>query len=337
MTQIAVIILNYNGQEFLKKFLPSVIEYSDQASIVVADNCSTDDSISLLKNSFSSVEVIEIHENLGFSGGYNYALKQVTADYFVLLNSDVEVTKNWLAPMKSMLESNPQVGAVQPKILSYSNRNTFDYAGAGGGYIDKLGYPFCRGRIFNEIENDNGQYDDEVSVFWSSGACMMIRSKVYAELQGLDEDFFAHMEEIDLCWRILRKGYNIKYTGMSVVYHVGGGTLSSTNPRKTYFNFRNGLSLIVKHLPPTEIFWKLLVRLFLDWIAAIKFLMDGSFLHSGAVFKAHFHWMIQLKRDFHKRSELSKTLPFIKEPMYNKSIVWDFFVRKKKEFQKLDF
>lgn len=222
MTQVAVVILNYNGREFLTKFLPSVIQYSDNARIIVADNNSTDDSLNILEKLFPSIERIPIQQNLGFAGGYNFALRHINTKYFVLLNSDVEVTQNWLTPMLTKMESDPSIGAMQPKILSYSNKNKFDYAGAGGGFVDALGYPFCRGRVFSEVEEDTGQFNDDVPIFWSSGACMMIRSDLFHELNGLDDDFFAHMEEIDLCWRIHHKGFNVLFTGQSLVYHVGG-------------------------------------------------------------------------------------------------------------------
>ncbi|MBK5279827.1 MAG: glycosyltransferase family 2 protein, partial [Bacteroidia bacterium] len=276
MTQTAVVILNYNGEELLRKFLPSVLKFSENARIIVADNNSSDKSVEVLTKEFPQVEVIRISSNLGFCGGYNYALSKIEAKYFVLLNSDVEVTENWIEPVVTLFENKPTVGAAQPKILSYSNRQLFEYAGAGGGFIDTLGYPFCRGRIFNSLEIDKHQYDDTLQIFWATGACLFVRAELFRKMEGFDEDFFAHMEEIDFCWKLNRAGYSVLYQGASTVYHLGGGTLSVSNPRKTYLNFRNGLSLIVKHLSTGHLLWKLPIRIFLDWVAIIKYMFQGS-------------------------------------------------------------
>lgn len=310
MSRTAVVILNYNGEKLLPEFLPSVIRFSGLAQVIVADNASTDRSIEILKQEFPSVRVIVLDQNYGFCGGYNRALAQVDADYFVLLNSDVEVTENWLGPLTEILDRENSVGAVQPKILSYRDKNLFEYAGAGGGYIDQLGYPFCRGRILNTVETDTGQYDDTCQIFWATGACMMIRAELYREFGGLDEDFFAHMEEIDLCWKLQRRGVQIQYSGRSTVYHLGAGTLGYSNPRKTYLNFRNGLSLIYKHLDPAELFYKIPLRLVLDWAAALMFLVKGQFAHAGAVVSAHWDFARSFQANSNKRRELRAKYPF---------------------------
>jgi GT2 family glycosyltransferase len=325
MSVIAVVILNYNGKVYLEKFLPGVVQYSPDAKIIVADNGSNNDSLSIIPE---SVEVIRIEKNLGFCGGYNYALSRIDADYFVLLNNDVEVTKNWLTPLKDLLDKNPAIAAVQPKILSYRQKDTFEYAGAGGGFIDALGYPFCRGRIFDTVEKDQGQYNDTVPVFWATGACLMIRAKLYKELGGLDEDFFAHMEEIDMCWRLKRRGYQVYYCGLSTVFHVGGGTLSVGSPAKTYYNFRNGLSLLIKHEPAMKLLWKLPFRIFLDWVAALKFLV-GQPSHAWAICRAHFYTLIHLRKNWKKRVNPTKPVPEV----YPGLMIWKYFVLGKKTYQ----
>src|ERR1044071_7927501 len=286
MNQIAVVILNYNGKAHLEKFLPGVVRYSPEARIVVADNGSTDDSLTYITKYFPGVEIIDNGSNLGFCGGYNHALKKVSAEYFLLLNNDVEVTEGWLKPLLDILGRDQNIAAVQPKILAYRQKNRFEYAGAGGGLIDALGYPFCRGRIFDTTEEDHGQYNDTLPVFWATGACLMIRSKLFHELGGFDEDFFAHMEEIDLCWRLKRRGHKIYYCGSSTVYHLGGGTLAAGNPTKTYYNFRNGLDMLIKNQSGGQLLWKLPLRLALDWVAAVKFLL-GTPAHAWAVMRAH--------------------------------------------------
>ena len=335
MTKVAVVILNYNGCDLLRKFLPSVVQHSTPARIIVADNCSTDGSRELITRDFPAVELISFATNLGFSGGYNDALKDLDADYCVLLNSDVEVTSGWLGPLIRVLDENPQAVAVQPKILAYQNKNAFEYAGAGGGFIDTLGYPFCRGRLFHSIEHDLGQYNDTIEVFWASGACSMLRLKLYNELGGLDEDFFAHMEEIDLCWRFQRAGHKIFYSGLSTVYHVGGGTLSASNPKKTYLNFKNGLSLLYKNLSPAQLIIKLPIRIMLDWVASLKFTLSGSFQDGRAVFKAHRHFFVGWNKEKIKRKQLAK-IGYKKLPnQYPGSIVWDFFIAGKRKYSQL--
>lgn len=329
MIPVAVVILNYNGLDWLQKFLPNVIAFSPEARIVVVDNGSTDDSISILRKNYPAVEVIENGENLGFCGGYNRGLSKVDAGYFVLLNNDVEVTQGWLKPMKDLLDSNKNIAAVQPKILSYRNKEMFEYAGAGGGFIDSLAYPFCRGRVFESVEKDEGQYNDTVPVFWATGACLMIRSKFFKELGGFDEDFFAHMEEIDLCWRLKRKGFQVYYCGISTVYHVGGGTLAVANPGKTYYNFRNGLAMLIKHQRGTQLLWKLPVRVFLDWVAGAKFLL-GSPSHTWAIVRAHWYVFTHIGRILAKRKAL-KDLNFEVSEIYPGSLIWSYFVKGRKK------
>lgn len=303
MIETAVVILNYNGKHFLQKFLPGVIAHSGAAKIIVADNSSTDDSIPFLTENFSNqVQILKLDSNSGYCGGYNNALKQIQAEYYVLLNSDVEVTPDWIDPVISLFKQNASIAAAQPKILSYHTRNEFEYAGAAGGFLDTFGYPFCRGRIFNTFEKDNGQYNDTRPVFWATGACLFIRSEIFHRFGGFDEDFFAHMEEIDLCWRIQRSGLQVFYAGHSHVYHVGGGTLSKSNPRKTYFNFRNGLSLLVKNLPVGQLYWKIPIRLILDWAAALKFLVAGFPADAWAVVQAHGSFIKNLGHDYGKRT-----------------------------------
>ena len=338
MTRTAVVILNYNGRDWLKKFLPSVIQHRDDARIIVADNNSTDDSRDILTREFPDAEQILISQNLGFCGGYNFALKQVDADYYVLLNSDVEVTPGWLEPMISLLEQDATIAAVQPKVLSYYHKDSFEYAGAAGGFIDALGYPFCRGRIFNAIEKDKGQYDDTIPVFWATGACLVVRSELYKRMGGLDEDFFAHMEEIDLCWKLNRAGYAMYYQGQSTVYHVGGGTLAALDPRKTYLNFRNGLTLVLRHLSTTELVYKLPLRMTLDWIAALKFLADGSASNARAVLKAHADFIKHFRKEVRKRKALQKELPGFRAAwIYPRLLIFDFYLRGKKFFSELHF
>lgn len=309
MSKVAVVILNYNGEKLLRQFLPSVIQHSTLATVIVADNGSDDESIKLLTSEFPSVALIQLRENFGFCKGYNEALQQVDADIYILLNSDVEVTPHWLEPMLELFECDHHIAAVQPKILSYSLRNKFEYAGAGGGLIDVLGYPFCRGRVFQHIEEDHGQYNDEREVFWASGACIAIRSSVYHQHNGLDEDFFAHMEEIDLCWKIHRTDKKVFYTGKSTVYHLGAGTLSYQSPRKTYLNFRNNLSMLVKHYDSMELLWKFPVRIILDWMAALMFLLKGDAANGGAVLQAHVSIFKNLNILSGKRKALKSAYP----------------------------
>lgn len=286
MKQTAVVILNYNGAGMLRRFLPSVIEYSHEASIYVADNGSSDESCDVVRNEFPAVKLMVLDHNYGFAEGYNRALAQVDEEYAVLLNSDVEVTRGWLSPMTQFLDSNPEVAACQPKLLSFKQKAFFEYAGAAGGFIDKWGYTFCRGRIFNTVERDSGQYDDTTDVFWATGAALMIRNEVYKNNGGLDGRFFAHMEEIDLCWRLRSRGYRIACVPQSHVYHVGGATLKKENPQKTYLNFRNNLLMIYKNAPDCQLKKIMLFRKVFDNVAALKFLASGDYAAFKAVRKA---------------------------------------------------
>lgn len=335
--KVAVVILNWNGRKFLEQFLPSVVaNNSSYSEIIIADNASTDDSIDFLKKNYSALKIIQNTENGGFAKGYNDALKHVNADYYVLLNSDVEVTPNWIDAVIDLMEKDKQIAACQPKLLDFNRKNYFEYAGAAGGFIDKFGYPFCRGRILEKIEEDNGQYDDVREIFWASGACLFVRSECYHFVQGFDEDFFAHMEEIDLCWRLKNLGYKIMYCPDSIVYHVGGATLNKINPRKTFLNFRNNLILICKNHPPEYFILKLFTRMVLDGIAGIKFLLSGQVSHCLAVIKAHFSFYGSLRKTLEKRRELKKQIKhYTTTAVYLHSIVADFYIRGKKTYKKL--
>lgn len=323
MTKVAVVILNYNGQKFLEKFLPSVVENNDGYEIIIADNASTDNSIDFLRNTYPNLKIIQLSSNQGFAGGYNSALQEIKADYYVLLNSDVEVSKNWVKPIIDLMKNDTLIAAYQPKIRSYHQKTHFEYAGAAGGYIDWLGYPFCRGRIFDSYEQDFGQYDDTKEVFWATGACMFVRAEVFHQLGGFDAHFFAHMEEIDLCWRMKNAGHKIMYSSVSTVYHVGGGTLHKSNPRKTFLNYRNGLAMLYKNLPSNKLFSTILIRLILDGISGIKLLIDGSFADFLAVIKAHFAFYAMIPK-------LERKSPKNVNGIYQKSIVWEYFVKKQK-------
>ncbi len=329
--KIAVVILNWNGRKLLERFLPSVIEHSKEAGIYVADNASTDDSVKFLESNYPEVKVIKNTENSGYAGGYNQALKFVEEDIYILLNSDVEVTENWLEPIVKVFQEESRTAAIQPKILDYKKKDHFEYAGAAGGFIDKFGYPFCRGRIFQELEEDHGQYNEDRYIFWASGACLAIRKSAYEEVGGLDEDFFAHQEEIDLCWRLLNKGYKIKYVSSSRIFHVGGATLQDMNPKKTFFNFRNGLFLLLKNVEPSKLLYVLLVRMILDGIAGIRFIFEGKFNHFFAILKAHSSFYRHYGR---MRKKRPKEFIFRKYYLVS-SVVYSHFVLKKNKFNNL--
>ena len=295
--RIAVAILNYNGINHLKKFLPSVVKYSDKkiSELYVIDNNSSDGSINFLERNYPDITIIKNQKNFGYAKGYNLGIKKINSDYLVLLNNDVKVTKNWLNPMYKGLEENDRIGSCQPKILSLNNKNHFEYAGASGGYIDYLGYPFCRGRIFNTIEEDNGQYDDKTEIFWSSGACMMIRNKLFKRVGGFDERFYAHMEEIDLCWRIKRMGYSNFCYPESKVYHLGGGTLQYDNPKKTYLNFRNNLIMLFKNESLISLTIKFPLRLLFDFFSIFYFMISKkSLTHPFSIIRAYFNIILKI-------------------------------------------
>lgn len=334
----SVVILNWNGAEMLRRFLPSVIAYSqgEGVEICVADNASSDNSCEVIEREFPEVRLIRLSENYGFAEGYNRALQQIDAEYVVLLNSDVEVTSGWLEPMTDYLDKHPQVAACQPKLLSFQEKSCFEYAGAAGGFIDKYGYPFCRGRIFDVVESDRGQYDDIIPVFWATGAALLIRLQVYCEVGGLDGRFFAHMEEIDLCWRLRSRGYGIVCLPFSRVYHVGGATLKKENPRKTLLNFRNNLIMLYKNLPENELYRVMRVRLFLDYLAAFVFLLKGDKNNSLAVLRARKEYMsmrflFKAERDENLRSASLVSIP----ERFEKSILWWAKVRRCKFFSDL--
>lgn len=337
MKKVAVVILNWNGVKLLEEFLPSVVNsIPDYAEIIIADNNSSDDSVNFVRNKYPDLRIIQNPKNGGFAKGYNQALKEVNNEYLVLLNSDIETPPNWIEPVFDFMESNPDVGAAMPKILQYKSKGEFEYAGAAGGFIDKWGFPFCRGRIFNELEEDNGQYNDNTPVFWATGACMFVKNNLFKQLGGFDEFFFAHMEEIDLCWRIQRAGYKIFAIGESHVYHLGGGTLNKISPRKTFLNFRNNLLLLIKNHSPKYFFIKLIQKLILDGIAGLKFLLEGNPKHTWAVIKAHFSFYAALPKYLKIRSELNKTLinKDIKG-VFDASIVSKHFLKGVKNFSSL--
>lgn len=329
--KVAIVVLNWNGRALLEEFLPSVVRYSPEAEVIVADNASTDDSVSWLQENFPQVQIIQNEKNAGYAGGYNLALKNLDQDIFILLNSDVEVTEGWLSPIIRIFESDEKVAAVQPKLLDYKNRGYFEYAGAAGGFIDKFGYAFCRGRIFESLEKDSGQYNEDAEIFWASGACLAIRKTAFYEAGGLDEDFFAHQEEIDLCWRLKNLGYKIKCCGNSRVYHLGGATLSNMNPQKTYFNFRNNLFLLLKNLPARNLIPVIFARMILDGLAAFRFLFKGQFPHFFAVFRAHISFYSAALAMWRKQKGLSKSANYYAI----RSIVFAYFLQQKKEFRKL--
>lgn len=334
---VAVVILNYNGKKLLQQFMPSVLANSPGALICLADNASTDDSVTFVKQEYPQVQVIAIKENYGFAKGYNEALKQVQADYYVLLNSDVEVTPHWLEPVIAEMEADKKVAAVQPKILAYTKKDSFEYAGACGGFMDKYGYPFCRGRMFNEIEKDAGQYNDAADVFWATGACLFVRADVFHAMQGFDESYFAHMEEIDLCWRMKNTGHKIKVVPASVVYHLGGGTLNKISPQKTFLNFRNNLITLTKNYPNGNWFFVLWARLVLDGVAGLKFLLEGKPAHTWAVVRAHWAYYFTIGKTLRKRKE-NKRLPGYAASFsnfYMGNIVLEFYLRGKKKFSAL--
>lgn len=339
MKKVAVVILNWNGKKLLKEFLPSVVKFSTlpEVELVVADNGSSDDSVAFLQSEYPQIKIVALPENYGFAEGYNRALKEVNAEYFVILNSDVEVTDNWLLPIIDFLDRNEQVVAAQPKILAQRNKTFFEYAGAGGGYLDKYGYPFCRGRIFQTLEEDRGQYDEVIDVLWASGACLVIRSREYFAAGGFDPTFFAHMEEIDLCWRLGCRGKRIVCIPSSVVYHVGAATLKKESPRKTYLNFRNNLLMLYKNLPQDTLKRIMIIRLLLDYIAAIQFTLTGKYANAKEIIRAHRDFYNNRKAYREVRQEnLRKTTVAVPRTIYSKSILAAYHLRRIKLFSSLN-
>lgn len=327
MKSIAVVILNWNGKDLLKEFLPSITKYSQEAKIYVADNASTDDSILFISTNYPDIKIIRNGGNFGYAKGYNDALKNVEEDIYVLVNSDVEVTEGWLSAAMELFERDTETAIIQPKILDYKNKAHFEYAGAAGGYIDKYGFPFCRGRIFETIEEDKGQYDTDIDLFWASGACFFIRKEIYRELGGFDEDFFAHQEEIDLCWRAFNKNYRVRFCSRSIIYHLGGATLSAGNPKKTFLNFRNSLWMMIKNLPASKLIPILLIRMVMDGLAGIRFLLKGEFKHLFAILKAHLYFYLKLFYFLNKR-ESKQYRNYYK----TNSIIYLYYITKGKIF-----
>jgi GT2 family glycosyltransferase len=339
MKKVAVVILNWNGKDFLAKFLQNLIDNTNPelADICIIDNNSTDDSVIYLKNNFPQIKLVELDENYGFAGGYNKGLKEISSEYYLLLNSDIEVPKDWLLPLFNLMEKDSSIGVCGPKLLNFNAKNYFEYAGASGGYIDKYAYPFCRGRIFDACETDTGQYDDITDCFWISGAAFMIRSDLFFKAGEFDEIFFAHQEEIDLCWRIQNLGYRIVIQPESTVYHIGGGTLPKSNPFKTFLNFRNNLFLIEKNIPRYKRNKVKFVRLFTDQIALYRMIFQGNFAEAFAIIKAYFHFWYYSKQMSKQRKIIKpKSVKYLKG-YYNHSIVKDYFLMKKKKFSDLKF
>ncbi len=332
--KVAVVILNYNGKLHVERFLPTVYNSAyPNLELILGDNASTDDSVEFVQQNYPKIKIIYNDKNYGYAEGYNQVLKHVNADYFVLLNSDVEVTPNWIEPVIRLMESDTSIAAAQPKIRSWAYRHLFEYAGAAGGYMDMLGYPFCRGRIFDTLEADTGQYDDVKEVFWASGAALFIRKECWEKTGGFDSNFFAHMEEVDLCWRLKNMGYKIMYCPDSTVFHVGGGTLTVTDPRKTYLNFRNSLTMLQKNLPLKKSAGVIFIRSWLDFIALVRFVAMRKFQHARAISKAH----IDFSKTLFRIPKLSKsTFNANTKGLYKGSIVWEYFVKGKRSFKELE-
>ena len=333
MKKVAVVILNWNGKKFLEEMLPILIRHTpSEVDIVVGDNASSDNSVEFLQQYYPQIQIIQNDKNYGFADGYNRVLDKVCADYFVLLNSDVEVTDNWITPVIDMMEADNDIAICQPKLLSYCQRDTFEYAGGAGGYIDKYGYPFCRGRLFTTLEKDNGQYDDACEIFWATGAAMFVKVNVWKQLGGLDGDFFAHMEEIDFCWRAKNAGYKVCYCPQSVVYHIGGGTLPPSSPFKTFLNFRNNFSLLFKNMQKRQLVYVLPIRILMDWVAALKFLAEKKPKEFTAVMKAHWNFYRQIPSLKRKRKNIKQLKV---SNIYNGNVVLEYYLKGKRTFSQL--
>lgn len=336
MKPVAVIILNWNGEKLLREFLPSVVANTDTsiADVIVADNGSTDGSRELLRKEFPQVKLLEFDENLGFAGGYNRALRETGYRYTLLLNSDVETPAGWLTPLHNFMEVHPDAAACQPKILSYKQKGKFEYAGAAGGFIDRNGYPYCRGRIFDTVEDDNGQYDTPVEVFWATGAALMVRTDLYEKAGGLDERFFAHMEEIDLCWRLLLMGHTLWCVPASHVYHLGGGSLPAANPRKTYLNFRNNLLLLHKNLPAADLRGALLRRRLLDTVAWAKFILTLDLPNASAILRAHRDFR-RMRREYTTHPPVNLLTRSADRRTHRPDILLSYFIKRKRHYSQL--
>ena len=338
MIKVAIVLLNYNGKKYLEEFLPDVIKYSNHHEVIIVDNHSSDGSVTFLQKEYPNIRLVVLEENKGFSGGYNSALQQIEAEYYVLLNTDVKVTPNWIDPIITLMDRNDDIAACQPKILSYYEPEKFEYAGAAGGFIDYLGFPFCRGRIFATIEEDHHQYDDIADVFWASGACLFIRSSLFHFAGGFDDDFFAHMEEIDLCWRLKNAGFRICYNSGSVVYHIGGGTLPVTHPHKTYLNFRNNITMLYKNSTTFQFISKYPLRFGLDLLAAFKFLLSQSSANFIAVIKGHYHFWKRLKVNKRKKNATKSAVnEFNFKEVLSSSIVFEYYLKRNRTFNRLKF
>ncbi len=335
----AVVILSYNGRKWHELFLPLIVsEAEGMYDVVVADNASTDDTLQYVKDAFPGVHTLHIPVNYGFANGYYEALNQIQAKYYVLLSADFEVTHNWFPPLLHAMQRYEGLAACQPKIRYWKERSYFEYAGAGGGFMDNLGYLFCRGRIFDKLEQDNGQYDDDIETFWATGGCLMVRSDLYHKVGGLDPHLYAHMEEVDLCWRLKNAGYKIGYIGGSTVYHVGGSVISYGSPQKLYYNFRNSLILLLKNERGSKLLWLFPLRLILDGIAGLQMLAGGKFKEMFTIIRAHFHFYGSFGKWWKKRKQAQKHVTLRnKEGLYKGSIVWDYFALKKRTFDKVNF
>jgi len=336
---VSVVILNWNGSKYLQKFLPKLIEYTQMpdVEIVVADNASSDNSLQILATDFPTVKVIALEKNFGFAEGYNKALSALSAEYFLLLNSDVEVSENWLQPLLDFIRENPKVAVCQPKIRSFHKKDYFEYAGASGGFIDKFGYPFCRGRVLGNLEKDAGQYDDVARIFWATGACFLVRAEVFREVGGFDGDFFAHMEEIDFCWRLRSRGYEIACIPQSVVYHVGGGTLNAESPYKTYLNYRNNLLMLYKNLPADRLKKVMFARYFLDYLSALHLAVTGRFANALKIFKARRDYK-KMRRQYAeiRQENIRQTTNREIAEIYPKSMIFQYYLKGGKTYNLLD-
>jgi GT2 family glycosyltransferase len=332
---VAVVILNWNGKALLEQFLPSVVKSAyPNLQLIVGDNASTDDSVAFVKANYPEIKVMVNDHNYGYAEGYSKLLDQIEADYYVLLNSDVEVPPNWIQPVIDAMEADISIAAAQPKIKWQKDKTSFEYAGAAGGYLDLYGFPFCRGRLFDTVETDKGQYNDQKEIFWASGAALFIKSKCWKEAGGLDPDFFAHMEEIDLCWRLKNLGYKVIYCPDAEVYHLGGGTLSASSPYKTYLNFKNNLVILQKNLPSNDAWPRIFIRMCFDFLAWIHFLAQGKTDLAWSINKAHYHFLQNLSRNGRKRT--AQQIDFLKHTgQYPSSIVWAYFIKKIRYFTQL--
>jgi GT2 family glycosyltransferase len=331
---IAIVVLNYNGSALLKQYLPSVVQHANQADVWVIDNASTDDSLDVLKNDFPQVKLVVNQKNTGYAGGYNEGLNKICADLYVLINSDIEVTENWLAPIKDAFENDQKLGAAQPTILSYNEKHKYEYAGAAGGFIDRYGYPFCRGRVFDTVEKIQPAYQTNINCFWASGACLAVRASVFHQMGGFYSEYFAHMEEIDLCWRIQTAGYKVQCIASSKVYHLGGGTLTYQSSKKVYLNFRNNLIMMGRLLPPSQRVSALFTRMVLDGISALRFLLTGKFGYFGAIFNAHIDFYRHWGKIYDFRKNHMAKFNELKG-VYPKSVVYAYFVKKQQRFSEI--